>query len=183
MTTAAMLSTPVYRPVLPPLPAQHRLLVVQHLALPETAYWQQQLGEEGVPVSLISLNADMEQLFGSLQQHLSQARVGTRLYICGDESFLWKVHQQARQCGLLNGEIELIRTGDSRELYCVHCSTLQTIEPAPLVHCRQCGLQLMVREHFSQRLGAYMGVCNDPFAPYGETPATVASTSLEEQAS
>jgi hypothetical protein len=37
--------------------------------------------------------------------------------------------------------------------------------------CRHCGVKLFVREHFSQRLGAYMGVCLDPDRPYEQAQA------------
>ncbi|VXD05210.1 conserved hypothetical protein [Pseudomonas sp. 8Z] len=109
-----------------------------------------------------------EALYLRLQMLLEQAQVGTRLYVCGDESFLWHVQHLALQAGLLGDEIELFKQGARRRLYCVHCGYLQDIGNEGECTCAQCQVRLLVREHFSQRLGAYMGVCIDPDAPYAQ---------------
>jgi DNA-directed RNA polymerase subunit RPC12/RpoP len=103
-----------------------------------------------------------------LQVLLSQAPAGTRLYAVGDESFLWQAQRTARQAGLLVDEIELFKQGTRRRLYCVHCSGFQDVADEGECTCSHCGLRLLVREHFSQRLGAYMGVCLNPDQPYAE---------------
>ena len=77
-----------------------------------------------------------------------------------------------RPAGLLGDEIELFKQGARRRLYCVHCGHFQDIGSEGECTCGQCRVKLFVREHFSQRLGAYMGVCIDPDSPYAaEVPA------------
>lgn len=114
----------------------------------------------------------IEALYLRLQMLLEKAQAGTRLYVCGDESFLWHVYRLARHAGLLGDEIELFKQGARRRLYCVHCGHFQDIGSEGECTCDQCRVKLFVREHFSQRLGAYMGVCIDPDSPYAsEVPA------------
>ncbi|MDP3367631.1 MAG: dimethylamine monooxygenase subunit DmmA family protein [Pseudomonas sp.] len=88
------------------------------------------------------------------------------MYVFGEDIFLGHVHRLARQAGLLGDEIELFKQGARRRLYCVHCGHLQDIGSEGECTCGQCRVKLFVREHFSQRLGAYMGVCIDPDSPY-----------------
>lgn len=116
--------------------------------------------QEGLP--------GIEALYLRLQMLLEKAQAGTRLYVCGDESFLWHVYRLARHAGLLADEIELFKQGSRRRLYCVHCTHFQDIGEEGECNCVQCGVKLLVREHFSQRLGAYMGVCIDPDRPYAK---------------
>ena len=112
--------------------------------------------------------SSIEALYLRLQMLLEQAQAGTRLYISGDETFLWHVYRLARHAGLLGDEIELFKQGSRRRLYCVHCTHFQDIGDEGQCTCEQCGVKLFVREHFSQRLGAYMGVCIDPDSPYAK---------------
>ncbi|MNZ36743.1 hypothetical protein D3C78_541720 [compost metagenome] len=175
-----MRSKPVYAAV-PPLPsAGRRLLVTQDASLAEAADLHGQLSADGQPLELASLRGEaawaggqascgaFDRLEVRLLSLLSSAPVGTRLYVCGDESFLWSIYRLARSSGLLAEEIELVKVGSCRELYCVHCATQQSIGAESTVTCSGCGVRLMVREHFSRRLGAYMGVCLDPDQPHGE---------------
>lgn len=172
-------STPVYGPVLPALPATRRLLVAQDAGLAEIAQLQEQLSADGQAPELLCLDdidaasgqVDADLLEMRLLTLLSSAPVGSRLYVCGDESFLWRIHRVARHCGLLTEEIELVKAGCRRELYCVHCATQQSIGAEHEVTCTGCGVRLLVRDHFSRRLGAYMGVCLDPDQPRGEDQA------------
>lgn len=181
--TGAMPSTPVYAPEISILASGRRLLVLQDAGLAEAAQLYGQLGADGQPVELVALRgeapwADGQRGCGSTDllevrvlTLLSTAPVGSRVYVCGDEAFAWRIYRLARNSGLLAEEIELIKTGSRRELYCVHCATLQTIGSEQDVACRHCGVQLLVREHFSRRLGAYMGVCLNPDQPYAEDKA------------
>lgn len=174
-----MASKPVYAP-LPEtiLPASRRLLVVQNATLQAAADLHERLQSAGQPLTMLSLQGnagqgcnDPQMLETKLRDLLSWSPVGTRLYVCGDESFLWQVSALARNAGLLGEEIELIKTGERREMYCVHCSTRQSIGAEGETVCTGCGVHLLVRDHFSQRLGAYMGVCIDPDHPHGEDKA------------
>lgn len=165
-----MFSTPRYSTEAAQKPASRRVLVAQDAAsvvpLPEAPSLLLSLGG--------ALEADIEQerlpsveaLYLRLQLLLEQAQAGTRLYVFGDETFLWHVYRLARHAGLLGDEIELFKHGARRRLYCVHCAGFQDIGEETESTCGHCGVKLFVREHFSQRLGAYMGVCIDPDRPY-----------------
>lgn len=178
-----MLSKPVYAPGVSVLTGGPRLLVVQDAGREEAARLHGELTADGGAVSLACLrgvaawtggqpgHGDFDLLAVRVLDLLSAAPVGTRLYVCGDEGFLWRVYRLARHSGLLSEEIELFRSGRSRELYCVHCTHQQSIGEEVEATCQGCGVRLMVREHFSQRLGAYMGVCLDPDHPRAEGKA------------
>lgn len=166
-----MLSTPRYCSEASQHPASQRLLVAQDASSAAT------LLDHPAPTLLLSLQGELaanieqerlpsiEALYLRLQILLEQAQAGTRLQVVGDEVFLWHVYRLARHAGLLGDEIELFKQGARRRLYCVHCSNLQDIGEVGECTCVQCGVRLLVREHFSRRLGAYMGVCLDPDQP------------------
>jgi hypothetical protein len=48
----------------------------------------------------------------------------------------------------------------------VHCGLSQPGTTHDSLHCSGCRVLLEVREHFSRRLGAYIGVCANPDQPY-----------------
>lgn len=113
---------------------------------------------------------NLAQLSQALLALLHGGQVGLQLELVGDEVFVWTLHGLAREAGLLSAEIVLNGTpGGGRKLFCVHCATVQTASAAGLQPCAHCGVQLEVRRHFSERLGAYLGVCADADQPYAES--------------
>ncbi|WP_437879692.1 dimethylamine monooxygenase subunit DmmA family protein [Pseudomonas sp. LRF_L74] len=113
--------------------------------------------------------ADLDALRQALAERLESGQVGLQLELRGDEAFLWSLRGTALEAGLLADEIILDCTApDRRTLFCVHCSTLQPGTAADLHTCCACGVTLEVRRHFSERLGAYLGVCADADRPYAE---------------
>ncbi|MFN3986985.1 MAG: dimethylamine monooxygenase subunit DmmA family protein [Rhodocyclaceae bacterium] len=177
----AMLSKPVYEcPQSPLAPARLRIVVAQDARLHEIDELLAGCRADAAPVVLLSLYGkaqdgvpqhnyhDADRLKGGLQGLLADAVVGTRLYLCGDESFIWSMQRLALAGGLVEDEIEHLRVGSRRTVYCVHCATAQESDEAPEIVCSACGLRLTVREHFSRRLGAYMAVCTDADRPYAE---------------
>jgi DNA-directed RNA polymerase subunit RPC12/RpoP len=175
-----LFSTPVYQRQPHELPATRRLLVSQTLEHAEVDALLAALQAHAEPLQVLALGdsrgaGEGRELFAAqapleqqLRALLRAAPVGTRLYLCGDESFIWQCCEIARQAGLQGEEVELFRLGARRRLYCVHCFTLQDIAADAEVACACCGVRLLVRAHFSQRLGAYMGVCVDPDNLRGE---------------
>jgi hypothetical protein len=122
------------------------------------------VGELEQPLVLNGENADFAR---RLHQALLNASVGSHLYILGDEAFIWRVHGEARTAGLEDDEIDISHTlAGPRRVYCVHCGLSQSAGPEPELNCIGCEVRLEVREHFSRRLGAYLGVCTDPDQPY-----------------
>ncbi len=106
------------------------------------------------------------QLLERLAHRLAAERVGLRLYAAGADGFLADVCRCADQAGLGAGELFLERIGaPSRRVRCVHCRTVAEAVSTTLVACAGCGATLLVRDHFSRRLGAYMGVQVDAEAP------------------
>lgn len=116
---------------------------------------------------------DLEQLQSALDTALQSETIGTQLYLFGEESLIWKLHALAIARGLSNEEISLdcSRSIELQSVYCVHCSNLQTHPVQGVVRCLHCQVVLEVRAHFSRRLAAYLGVCQDENKPYGEFAA------------
>ena len=106
----------------------------------------------------------------ALERHLlatlDRAAIGLRVYVCGDEAFIWRIRRRAGEAGMLPEEITSELNAAPRAVYCVHCSASHVYDALPEVECAGCGINLSVREHFSQRVGAYLGVCADPDRPY-----------------
>jgi hypothetical protein len=107
----------------------------------------------------------------NLAYRLQRETIGLRLYAIGTEAFLWDAHNTARQAGLGTGEIFLTHAGSlRRRVYCTHCKTINDNVTTSITQCRACQANLFVRDHFSRRLAAFMGVAADAEAP-GEIPA------------
>ena len=121
-------------------------------------------------VAKISIYQAISGLIDDLPSSLSSSTMGLRLYIVGSESFIWSVSAVAGEFGMSSDEIQREHCGTlSRRVYCVHCKIINETVKTNIAACRGCGCQLLVRDHFSRRLGAYMGVKVDAEAP-GEVP-------------
>jgi hypothetical protein len=110
-------------------------------------------------------------LLSHLSHYLSRELVGLRLYATGSEAFLWDVANLARAAGMGGQEIFLNHAGSlRRRVYCTHCKSMNEDVSTNIAECRACGARLLVRDHFSRRLAAFMGVMADAEVP-GEIPA------------
>lgn len=106
------------------------------------------------------------QLLETLAAHLKHECMGLRLYAAGAEPFIWSVARIAQQAGMSAEEYALLRTGaPARTVMCAHCHTLTSGATTTLLTCSGCGARLEVRDHFSRRLGAYLGVQADAEQP------------------
>ncbi|ALI10880.1 MULTISPECIES: dimethylamine monooxygenase subunit DmmA family protein [Pseudomonas] len=153
-------SLPRYRQPLPRESATRHIVVMQSAAACSPF-----AGELEQPLVLDGESADFSR---RLHQVLVGATVGSHLYIMGDEAFIWRIHGEARSAGMEDDEIDITRTiAGARRVYCVHCGLTQVAGPEALLTCLGCDVGLEVREHFSRRLGAYLGVCTNPDQPYG----------------
>jgi len=152
-------SLPRYRQPLPRNSVTRHIVVMQSAAACSPV-----VGELEQPLVLNGENADFSR---RLHRALVSATVGSHLYIMGDEAFIWRIHGEARSAGLENDEIDMTHTiAGARLVYCVHCGLTQAAGPESLLICIGCDVGLEVREHFSRRLGAYLGVCTNPDQPY-----------------
>jgi len=101
---------------------------------------------------------------------LGKSLMGTRLYVAGPESFIGLAMKIALEFNLNKDEIRAEECGTlARRVYCIHCrATTETVR-TNIVQCIACKRWLLVRDHYSRRLAAYMGVMVDAEAP-GELP-------------
>jgi dimethylamine monooxygenase subunit C len=118
----------------------------------------------------VRLFAREDELLADFQSVLTQSFMGTRLYVAGPESFMGLVMRIARQFNLNKDEVRAEECGSSaRRVYCIHCQTATENVTTNIVQCKDCDRWLLVRDHYSSRLAAYMGVMVDAEAP-GERP-------------
>ena len=105
-------------------------------------------------------------LLDGLRADLAGARMGLRLYLAGSEHFLWSATRIAADFGLCADEIRREHFGSSaRSVYCVHCKTITPKVSTNIVTCPGCARSLLVRDHYSARLAAYMGFQVDAEVP------------------
>jgi ferredoxin-NADP reductase len=101
---------------------------------------------------------------------LGQSLMGTRLYVAGPESFIGLAMKIALEFNLNKDEIRAEECGTlARRVYCIHCRSTTESVRTNIVRCVGCERWLLVRDHYSRRLAAYMGVMVDAEAP-GERP-------------
>jgi predicted RNA-binding Zn-ribbon protein involved in translation (DUF1610 family) len=114
---------------------------------------------------------DLDQLLKKADELLGQARMGLRLYIAGPEIFIWDVMKIADYYGMHKNEVAREIAGSlARRVFCTHCRNYDEGVTASIHPCSKCGEPLLVRDHFSRRHAAFMGVKVDAEAP-GEVPA------------
>lgn len=103
---------------------------------------------------------------GALDRTLSGCVMGTRLYVAGSESFIGSTVQVAMKYNLNTDEVQREHCGSAaRRVYCIHCQASNENVRTNIVQCLGCGRHLLVRDHYSRRLAAYMGVMADAEAP------------------
>ncbi len=109
-------------------------------------------------------------LLESFRGTLEQSLMGTRLYVAGPESFIGLAMKIALEFNLNEDEIRAQECGTlARRVRCIHCRETTEEVRTNVVRCIGCGLWLLVRDHYSRRHAAYMGVMVDAEAP-GELP-------------
>jgi dimethylamine monooxygenase subunit C len=109
-------------------------------------------------------------LLEEFRSTLGQSLMGTRLYVAGPESFIGLVMKIALEFNLNKDEIRAEECGTlARRVYCIHCRVTTENVRTNIVRCVECDRWLLVRDHYSRRLAAYMGVMVDAEAP-GELP-------------
>jgi hypothetical protein len=113
---------------------------------------------------------DAPALLEQFRTTLGQSLMGTRLYIAGPESFIGLGLKIALEFNLNKDEIRAEECGTlARRVYCIHCRATTENVRTNIVSCAGCARWLLVRDHYSRRLAAYMGVMVDAEAP-GELP-------------
>jgi len=118
----------------------------------------------------VNLFPDTASLLGAFRLLLDESLMGTRLYVAGPESFIGLAMKIALEFDLNKDEIRAEEVGTlARRVYCIHCRATTENVRTNIVTCAGCARWLLVRDHYSRRLAAYMGVMADAEAP-GELP-------------
>jgi DNA-directed RNA polymerase subunit RPC12/RpoP len=114
--------------------------------------------------------ADVPALLRGFRALLDGSLMGMRLYVAGPESFIGLAMKLALEFDLNKDEIRAEESGTlARRVYCIHCRATTEEVRTNIVRCIDCGSWLLVRDHYSRRLAAYMGVMVDAEMP-GELP-------------
>jgi NAD(P)H-flavin reductase len=121
-------------------------------------------------VGKVQTFADTAALLVEFRSILEESLMGTRLYVAGPESFIGLAMKVALEFNLNKDEIRAEECGSlARRVYCIHCRSTTENVRTNIVSCVGCARWLLVRDHYSRRLAAYMGVMADAEAP-GELP-------------
>jgi dimethylamine monooxygenase subunit C len=124
----------------------------------------------GASIADVQQFAGIPALLERFRTILEQSLMGTRLYVAGPESFIGLVMKIALEFNLNKDEIRAEECGTlARRVYCIHCRATTENVRTNIVRCVECDRWLLVRDHYSRRLAAYMGVMADAEAP-GELP-------------
>ena len=116
----------------------------------------------------------LDAALAALESRLQTSVMGLRLYLVGPEDAIWQAAGIATRHGMSSAEMRLFQTGTkARPVFCVHCRAMTRGVRTNLVDCSGCGRTLFVRDHFSRRLGAYMGFQVDAEAPGLKPPVEV----------
>jgi len=114
--------------------------------------------------------ADSGALLAEFESLLAASVMGLRLYVAGPESFIGLALKIALDFNLNTDEIRAQECGSAaRRVRCVHCRHTTEDVRTNIVECLGCRRWLLVRDHYSRRLAAYMGVMVDAEAP-GQRP-------------
>jgi dimethylamine monooxygenase subunit C len=125
---------------------------------------------EALPLQELRKFPDVPALLAEFRSVLADSLMGTRVYLAGPESFIGIAMKIALEYNLNKDEVRAEELGSlARRVYCVHCRSTTESVRTNIVRCVSCDKWLLVRDHYSRRLAAYMGVMVDAEAP-GERP-------------
>ncbi len=125
---------------------------------------------QNADVEQVRLFSDSASLLTQFEAILQAATMGTRLYVSGPEAFMGLVMRIADRFNLNRDEIRAEECGSpARRVHCIHCRAATEDVTTNIVQCVGCQRWLVVRDHYSRRLAAYMGVMIDAEVP-GELP-------------
>jgi hypothetical protein len=150
--------------------ALHALQKTRVLLVPDADAPLMTVPFDHLGLGLVSPFPDTASLLDAFRLVLGESLMGTRLYVAGPESFIGLAMKIALQFDLNKDEIRAEEVGTpARRVYCIHCRATTENVRTNVVSCTGCARWLLVRDHYSRRLAAYMGVMVDAEAP-GELP-------------
>lgn len=125
-------------------------------------------GHVGLPAEKTADPGQFLPLVGACAEH---SPAGTHFYLSGPEVFLWQVYQVLRERGIARDHVSMELLGSkARRVTCVHCKTMNEGVTTNPHLCKGCHQWLLVRDHFSRLMGAYVGVRIDA-EEHGVVPA------------
>jgi ferredoxin-NADP reductase len=146
--------------------ASRRLLYVASAEAPGEA----EAAVRAADVASVTVYADSAALLADFRDLLEGSLMGMRLYVAGPEAFMGLVMGLAAKFNLNRDEIRAEECGSrARRVHCIHCRASTEDVVTNIVACSGCGRWLIVRDHYSRRYAAYMGVMVDAEVP-GEIP-------------
>ncbi|WP_417846205.1 dimethylamine monooxygenase subunit DmmA family protein [Thalassospira povalilytica] len=124
-------------------------------------------GENALTTALYALGAKrfehvptIDAAIAKLGDWLSDAKMGSQLYLAGTEGLIGRAVAKGEECGLDHTAVQCEHRGSlARRVQCVHCKTMIEKVTTQPVKCPSCDLLLLVRDHYSRRLAAFQGVC------------------------
>ena len=128
--------------------------------------YSDQLKQSGVTwVRKFNKNSELIEALSGL---LTNASIGTVLYLSGSETFIGCAMQVASAYDLKRDEVLREHCGTfARRVQCIHCNEFNDNITRRVFRCNSCGEMLIVRDHYSRTWAAFMGVKAD-----AETPGT-----------
>ena len=118
------------------------------------------------PALKVRLFNTNEKAVEALDGLLSEAQIGTVLYLAGSETFIGRAMQIATKFDLKRDEVLREHCGAlARRIFCIHCNAYNENVTHRVFRCQACGESLIVRDHDSRRLAAFMGVKADAETP------------------
>jgi hypothetical protein len=176
-------SKPRYQTLVPVPEHPHHLLIGDIDGLSRTQALHAEL-EEPSTLLLVGMSADqvcLEEVGASYLTHdalieqlpglVKGLPAGTVCYLFGRESFIWPTITQLHALGLAREQCLAERCGPLvRDVICSHCKQRMRDVGENMVICDGCSRLLWNYDHFSPRLGAYMGFevnaeCPDEIPP------------------
>ncbi len=116
--------------------------------------------------NLLAEDATLDAALLRLAHILATAAMGTQLYAAGSEGLIGQAIRTGMAAGLERAAIVTEHRGSAaRRVQCVHCKAIMDGVTTQPVRCPQCGLALLVRDHYSHRIAAFQGVCIDAEQP------------------
>ncbi|MBK9077765.1 MAG: hypothetical protein IPL91_00855 [Hyphomicrobium sp.] len=117
---------------------------------------------ESMGCDVVMASPTIEAAMFRLDQVFAKATMGTRIYVAGIEGLIGQTVALAQRYGVKPMSVRQQHCGSlKRRVQCVHCKGVTEDVTTQIVTCAHCGVPLFVRDHFSRRLGAFMGVSAD----------------------
>lgn len=123
--------------------------------------------EQRLRPASVEVVTDLNAAIARLVSVLATASMGLRLYAAGSEPLIGSVVQAGLEHFIDHLSIRTEHRGSlMRRVQCVHCKGMTENVTTNPVTCAQCGLLLLVRDHYSRRLAAFQGVCINAEDPH-----------------